>query len=156
MLNVKISNEMCTTDIEELFLKINLTGTLEERKVIELIEQGKYNDKISYIDRFGFKLHLSEMSNGCKAALCILHNPNKEINIAECGLNARDIILTTFHDGNVIIEDKDVTINDYSNNGVIDLCLDGYKFTEVNRLNFYLFNERPYAPDLSIGGITLV
>lgn len=46
-----------------------------------------------------------------------------------------------------------ITINDYSDDGNIEVELDDYVFTTVDRLNHYIFNERPFEPDLSIGGV---
>lgn len=51
------------------------------------------------------------------------------------------------------MRERGVTIKDYSEDGRIEVELDGYLFTTVERLNYYLFNERPFKPDLSIGGI---
>lgn len=140
-------------DIEGLFKQITVSGTPQEREIIEKIEQGKYNDSNSFIDRFGFKLYLSELSTGCKAALCVVNKPNTPMNLIECGINALDVIITTCKNGNVIMRDRDITIKDYSDDGKVEVELDGYVFTSVERLNHYLFNERPFKPDLTIGGI---
>ena len=155
MLKVKI-DELGTapvTDIEALFKQIRIKGLPEEKIVISKIEQGKYNDDSSFIDRFGYKLYLSELSTGCKAALCVINKPNMQINLIECGINALDVIITTCKNGSVIIKERDITIRDYSEDGKIEVELDGYVFTTVNRLNYYLSDERPFEPDLSIGGI---
>ena len=141
------------TDVEMLFKQIKIRGTIEECTVISKIEQGKYNDENSFIDRFGYKLYLSELSTGCKAALCVLNRPDILINLIECGINAVDVILTTCKKGNVVMRDRGITIKDYSEDGKIEVELDGYVFTTVKRLNYYLFNERPFEPDFSIGGI---
>lgn len=147
------TDNMCNTDIELLFKTITITGTDEERGIISKIEQGEYNDSVSFIDRFGFKLYLTELSTGCKAALCVLNKPDILINLRECGINALDVIITTCKTGNVIIRDRGITINDYSDDGNIEVELDDYVFTTVDRLNHYIFNERPFEPDLSIGGV---
>lgn len=144
------------TDVEELFRQIKVKGTPKEREVISKIEQGTYNDENSFIDRYGYKLYLSELSTGCKAALCVLNKPDVQINLIECGINALDVILTVYKNGSVIMRDRDVTIRDYSEHEDIEVELDGYLFTTVDRLNYYLFEERPFKPDLSIGGINNV
>lgn len=92
------------TDIEALFKQIRIKGTEEEKAVIAKIEQGKYNDDNSFIDRFGYKLYLSELSTGCKAALCVINKPDIQINLIECGINALDVILSTCKKGSIIIE----------------------------------------------------
>ncbi len=150
------ANEIPKTDIEALFKQIRIKGTPEEKAVISKIELGKYNDDSSFIDRFGYKLYLSELSTGCKAALCVLNKPDLQINLMECGINALDVILTTCKTGSVIMRERGITIKDYSENGKIEVKLDGYLFTTVERLNYYLFNERPFEPDFSIGGIEYV
>lgn len=147
------SFETPITDIEALFKQIRIKGTEEEKAVIAKIEQGKYNDDNSFIDRFGYKLYLSELSTGCKAALCVINKPNMQINLIECGINALDVILSTCKNGSIIMRERGVTIKDYSEDGRIEVELDGYLFTTVERLNYYLFNERPFKPDFSIGGI---
>lgn len=147
------SHETPTTDIEALFKQIRVKGTEEEKAVISKIEQGKYNDDNSFIDRFGYKLYLSELSTGCKAALCVLNKPDMQINLIECGINALDVILSICKNGSVIMRERGVTIKDYSEDGRIEVELDGYLFTTVERLNYYLFDERPFEPDLSIEGV---
>lgn len=147
------SFETPITDIEALFKQIRIKGTEEEKAVISKIEQGKYNDDNSFIDRFGYKLYLSELSTGCKAALCVINKPDMQINLIECGINALDVILSTCKNGSIIMRERGVTIKDYSEDGRIEVELDGYLFTTVERLNYYLFNERPFKPDFSIGGI---
>lgn len=143
------------TDIEELFKVIQLKGTKLERKVIELIEHGTYNDSESFIDRFGYKLYNSELSTGCKAALCVINRPDTKINLIECGTNAIDIILSICNEGIVVIQDRGITIQDFSENS-IDVQLDKFKFTTIDRLNYYIFNERPFQPDMKKEGISYV
>lgn len=147
------SENLPLTDVEKLFKQIKLKGTKEEKAVISKIEQGKYNDEYSFIDRFGYKLYISELSTGCKAALCVLNKPDVTINLIECGINALDVILTTCKNGSIIMQNRGTTINDYSEDGKIEVELEGHLFTSVKRLNYYIFNERPFEPDYSIGGI---
>lgn len=161
MLYIKIGDEesgirRAKTDIEKLFFGVKLKGTEEEKLMIEKIEHGTWNDTASYIDRFGFKLYFSEMSTGCKAALCILNCKEEEIDIAECGLNARDIIISLIKEGKIIINYLDAPICDYSKEQEIDVCVDGYRFRKMDRLNYYLSEERPFAPDFSRQGIEKV
>lgn len=156
-LSIMESNENAPlTDIEALFKQIIVKGTAEEKAVISKIENGKYNDESSFIDRFGYKLYLSELSTGCKAALCVLNKPDVQINLIECGRNALDVILSVCKNGSVIMRDRDATICDYSENGSIEVELDVYVFTTVKRLNYYLFDERPFKPDFSIEGVQYV
>lgn len=149
--NIKSDKEI-VVDVEKEFSKLKIKGTALEQLIIEKIEKGKYNNETSYIDRFGYKLHYNDMSTGCKAALCVANMPNKVIDLAECGYNARDLIIVLCTDGNIIIEDNGLTIStQYGNN--IDVKLDNYRFTSITRLNKYICDERPFIPDMSIGGI---
>lgn len=155
MLNIYFKDEHIPdidviNDIEKEFCKIKLSGTADEKRVIQLIESGTYNDSDSFIDRFGFKLHNSEMSTGCKAALACLNRPDKLVNLIECGTNARDIIINICKEGNILIEDNSVTYNEYSD--AINVRVDDYFITNVDRLNKYVNDERPFTPEL-IGGI---
>lgn len=133
------------TNVEEQFAKVKLTGTKIEKELISKIERGTYNDESSFIDRFGYKLYNTEMSTGCKAALCVVNCPNLIIDLIECGLNARDIIIGLCKDGNILIKENGVTIVDYFNTP-IDVKIDNYKITSIDRLNKYIFSERPFKP----------
>ncbi|MBO5337675.1 MAG: hypothetical protein J6A94_11160 [Lachnospiraceae bacterium] len=135
-------------NVEEQFAKIKLTGSEIERKLISQIEQGTYNDEYSFIDRFGYKLYNTELSTGCKAALCVVRCPELIIDLIECGLNARDIIIGLCKDGNVLIQENGVTIVDYFEQP-IDVKIDKYRITSVDRLNKYIFSERPFEPVVS-------
>lgn len=155
-LNIRIKeddeNKKASQNIEDLFSSINLTGSAEEKRVIELIEKGKYNDSVSFIDRFGVKLPITELSTGCKTALCIINNPNIEIDTQECGINAVDVIVSVIRKGNILIQDRDITFVDYDNDNC-DVQLDEYKFTSIDRLNYYLSDERPFKPDFGRKGV---
>lgn len=140
------------TDVEKEFAQLKLKGTDLDRKLIEKIEQGKYVNSISYLDRFGYKLHYDDMSTGCKAALCVANEVEKIIDIVECGNNARDIIIALCKNGNILMEDNGMTISTQYGNE-IDVVLDGYRFTQIDRLNQYISNERPFAPNMDLEGI---
>lgn len=149
--NNHINSNIVVNDIEKLFSQIKIKGTEIDKLLIREIEQGEYIDGISYKDRFGYKLHYEDMSNGCKAALCVANAPEKIIDLLECGNNARDIIISVCKKGNIIIEDNGVTFKKYAD--TIDVLIDGYNITSVERLNRYIQDERPFKPDMSIGGI---
>lgn len=140
-------------DIEKLFAKTRIADTPINRKIIETIEQGEYNDEHSFIDRFKYKLYNSELSTGCKAALCVANNPDKIIDTIECGNNARDAIINFCTKGNIIYYDNCITISHMKGQSTIDVKLDGYRFTTVSRLNDYIQDERPFSPDIETEGI---
>jgi hypothetical protein len=140
-------------NVEEQFAKIAVHGTDLDRKLIKEIEQGKYNDEQSFIDRFGFKLYNSELSTGCKAALCVANTSDKVINLQECGLNARDEIIRYCTTGNILIDENAITISNFEKSDSIDVHIDNYNITSISRLNKYIFSERPFEPDMSLEGI---
>lgn len=146
MLNITIDENFgcerkVKTDIEKLFDMTKLRGSDKEKELIQKIEKGEYNDCNSYIDRFGFKLHKSEMSAGCKTALCIVEHPDMLIDTMECGLNARDIIVNLIHDGNIIINYNDAPIEDMKKSEAISVKIDGKIFNDITELNAYLKEE---------------
>lgn len=160
MLNIYFKDECnydknnTVTNVEQLFEHLKVKGTDIDKKLINLIEKGKYLNEYSFIDRFGYKLHYEDMSTGCKAALCVANYPNKIIDLLECGCNARDIIISICKNGNIIIRDNSIAIKDYSNS--IDVKVDNYKIKSVKRLNKYINSERPFEPDISMEEISYV
>lgn len=134
-------------NVEEQFAKITLHGTDLDRKLIEEIEQGKYSNTERFIDRFGVALYYSEMSTGCKAALCVVNSPDKIIDLVECGTNARDEIIRYCKEGNILLHDMEITINNYNKPDDIDVCIDNYNITSIDRLNQYIFSESPFEED---------
>lgn len=142
-------------DVEEHFDKLELKCSPEEKKMISLIEKGKLLDEIAFEDRFGYKLYTTELSTGCKAALCVLNSPDRVIDLIECGLNARDAIITLCENGSVIMDSNTITISNQflKDSDSLEVRVDNYVFTSLDRLNHYLFNERPFKPDMLMEGI---
>lgn len=139
-------------NIDNIFDKLKLQVTDLNKQIVKNIEQGELISNQAFIDRFGYKLFTSELSTGCKAALIIANTPNVILDTIECGENAVDVMINFVDKGTIIIQDRDITFVDYNNNKC-DIELDGYKFTSIDRLNYYYFDERPYKPDLDIKGV---
>lgn len=148
----EVSN-MLEYDVEELFKRTALRCADNEKKAIMEIEQGELIDSGSYIDRFGYKLRIDELSTGCKAVLCVLNHTDKIINFIECGLNARDYAVKHLNDGAIMIGEFNVTFMTYGFKDPIDVKMDGYRFTDLDRLNTYLKQDFYYGVDLTIPGI---
>lgn len=129
-------------DIELAFNRVKLSGTEEEINLLRIIEQAEYNDATSFIDRFGYKLWTTELSSGCKAALCVSYYTNKIVDLIECSLNARDAIINFCSDGTIIIEDNSITIRKLVDNVNVDI--DGYKFSDIDEINYYINSVRPF------------
>ena len=144
-------------DVDKEFETFGLTGSEEENLFLRKLEVASPNigDPYSFIDRFGFKLPTSAMSTGCKAAICVLHSPEKIINLTECGRNARGMILAWCKHGFVYLPKCEIDFMDYSNSEV-SIQVDGYRFSTISRLNHYLCCERPFAADLAMGDVVCV
>lgn len=127
-------------DIERIFAMTKLKGTEKERLAIQLIDKGQWKDADTFIDRFGVRLYTSELSTGCKAILSVLNNPTIGIDLKECGLNARDAVLSLCNVGNALINDTSVTFNDYSSNGKVSIGYREKEFTTMDSFNEYFFN----------------
>lgn len=140
-------------DVEEQFAKLSLKCSDKEKELVEKIEKGNLIDGISFVDRFGYKLYTTELSTGCKAALCVLNSPNNIINLVECGLNARDIIISLCNTGSVLVDSNTISISTTYSTEEVSVELEGYIFKDISRLNRYIFNERPFEPDMSDRGI---
>lgn len=141
-LGEKYKPDIMETDIEYLFLRTALSYNDAEDALVNEIERGRldFAYKGVFLDRFDIKLPLISMSTGCKAALCVLNNSDKIISLLECGKNAIDAIVTQVKNGAVWIPDL---YNEFwSDNDDIDVGLDNYRFTSLDRLNYYLDNER--------------
>lgn len=127
-------------DVEKLFLTTKIHGTDKDKKVIEIVEQGRWLNELEFIDRFGYKLPIEDLSTGSKAALCVLNNPDKVISTKECGANARDIIVSICDNGSIVIDNRDLTFCDYSD-GTIDVQVNNYEIFSIDKLNKYVFEE---------------
>ena len=63
------------------------------KKVVFTIDHGNLVDKSYFIDRFGFKLYLDELSTTSKALICLEKVGNSKIvNFMEVGSNAGELI----------------------------------------------------------------
>lgn len=132
-------------NVEELFAKSIIIDTPEIRRLIKEIDQGEFLDGTRFKDRFGYTVYLSELSSGCKAALCVCLHPNKIIDLVECGINARDSIIRNCSAGNIIFYKEDYMI---SGEGNIDVLLQGKHITTVTELNDFIDSYQYYGGTL--------
>lgn len=63
------------------------------------------------------------------------------------------MIVSLCKEGNVFIDYNNVTFVKYGEDEEIEVQLDKYIFTDMDRLNVYIEDERPFEPDMSKGGI---
>lgn len=134
-------------DVESFFINVKLHNTEKERNILKTIEEAEYIDSISFKDKFGYKLPISALSIGTKAALCILNYPNEIVDLRECGRNTIDAIFSFCSDGNILIEQPMIDIVDYDEDTPKEIDIDGYRFKSISRLNRYFLDERPFKPD---------
>lgn len=143
-------------DMEYLFSCISLFVDDVEKRLVMEIEHGELIDDVYFKDRFGISLYLSNLSTGCKSALCVYHNKNGVLNLDECGINAQTSILSNIRNGSVYIPYNDTLFfNEFSSDD-IDVCLDNYRFTSLKRLNYYISDERYLGVDMNMEGIYYV
>lgn len=105
-------NKADIVDIDAAFSKLKITVNEAVRNIIKAVDNGNIIDDAAFTDRFGVKLYLSELSTGCKAAICVELMQDKIIDLQECGLNARDAIFNYCENGKILLHDFGVTIVD--------------------------------------------
>lgn len=99
-------------DIEAAFSRLEIPMVDSVQHMIQAIDEGQMVDTATFKDRFGVTLYLSELSTGCKAAICAVLLPDEIIDLQECGLNARDAIFNYCEEGKILLHDFGVTIVD--------------------------------------------
>lgn len=99
-------------DIDAAFSKLEISVDEAVRNIVKAVDLGDVIDGTTFVDRFGVKLYLSELSTGCKAAICVVLMPDKIIDLQECGLNARDAVFNYCEDGKILLHDFGVTVVD--------------------------------------------
>ena len=77
-------------DIDASFSKLEIVVNDAVKNIIKAVDAE--NMESTFEDRFGVRLYLSELSTGCKAAICVALMPDQMIDLQECGLNTRDAI----------------------------------------------------------------
>ncbi len=78
-------------DVDSAISLVNCSGTLFQRKVLEIVEKGSYYDSKVFTDRFGYNLYYDCMSSGSKA-LFELEGLDDVVNCDECGPNALKMV----------------------------------------------------------------
>lgn len=144
------------SDIEALFWSETVNDDKETRKILKEIEQAEYGTPEYFIDRFGLKVSMTELSTSAKAAILVHNNPGAEIDLTEVGINGRDTIIKTLKNGSIILPDIDMPISydiDNPAEGDIDVEFNGYHFSHLDALNMYFTDWYPNEPDLDWPGV---
>lgn len=139
-----------TTDVESLFASIKVEDTKTNRDIMLDIDSATYLNCEYFIDRLGCKLPIMYLSTGCKAALLVA-NTDIDIDVRECGHNAISAILQNCNTGTISLIDLDTPFmyDSRKKDLPIDVDLDGYRFTDIRRLNHYIIYECGEEPDLN-------
>ena len=164
MLNIYIYKKDIPEDyrvivnVENRAFGMKFTGEAVEKKLVAVIEEGEIIDAFTFRDRHGNYLKNDYLSTGTKAGLCVLNSTEKEvIDLIECGCNAIGAIVSCITEGNILLRHYSLGIPDYTSDGKIDVCLGKYRFTELERLNYYFRYEHGITDiDLENGGVELV
>lgn len=126
-------------DVEAYFSKVRLGEHKEDERILLQIEKAMAVGRNAFIDRFGFKLDSGFLSTGCKAALEVVRCGEKEIiDLIECGMNARDCIISNCKNGSILISRPECRITDYSKDDLVDVSVCGKQFSSMQRLSQYL------------------
>ena len=152
MLILKIQDfkEHSFFDVNLEFTKLKIEPSLKNKKIVTDIEHGTLIDSFTFIDRFGYKQRLNNMSTGCKAVLCMINSENF-VNFIECGENVINYVINYCNEGKMVLFDRNIRFEKYTSN--IDVLLDGYRFKTIERLNYYLNNEEFGRPNLNVEGV---
>lgn len=139
--NSSMAGEDVIMDLEQAFKNVTLAGTEDECRMLRVIEQAEYRDDKTFVDRFGTAWDYEYLSTGCKGALVVLKNPDRIVDITECGYNARDAIINFCEDGTILLRESSVTVVEMAES--ICVSLNGHEFKSVSELNRYVQDVYP-------------
>lgn len=126
-------------DVEANFSRVRLGENKADEKILSQIEKAVIAGSNAFIDRFGFKLDSSSLSTGCKAALEVARCGGREIiDLMECGMNARDCIISNCSNGSILITRPECRVSDYTDDDCIDVSVYGKQFSSMRMLSDYL------------------
>lgn len=126
------------SNVEVEFLRIPLEPSSVNRKVMQLLEQGKWQNSKEYTDRFGIRRSIQNISTGSKALLVVENSVGKLVDMMEAGFNAVSLGISVCTRGDMLIPDYQVEFLDELQGGVV-VRVDNYIFSDVGRLNRYIF-----------------
>lgn len=127
------------TNVEFAFSQLKIVDDPVVKTLMMEIDGAKFVDDVRCIDRFGTDIYVSNLSTGCKAAMCVYLLKDKVIDTIECGVNARDSIIRHCSEGSIIVYDMDVNVtNDTGCNEAISILYHGIQFNDLSTLNKYI------------------
>lgn len=145
MLHFRIADEVVKVDVDAEFEKITISDGPIVRKIFEKLECGTFLTPRYFCDRFGYRISISNLSTGCKAALLTVFRPDMEINLNECGYNAIGCILNYVTEGSIVVSKNICFASVYYDDDDLqcDVALNGYRFTDISKLNDYITDYYP-------------
>ncbi len=145
MLYVYFENPLTFPVIENVEYEFSMNGYAfdeTDQKLVKAIEQGELVGNGMFRDRFGYCLHLDDMSTGSKAAIITNHTPDRLVDLRECGINAKSAILSFCRWGNILMEYPEAGLLDYTGGSDIDVFLENHRFTSMDDLMYYISDGR--------------
>lgn len=89
-------------DAQFAFTGVKVNDTT--KALVKEIDEGDLVSASRFVDRFGVSLYTSELSTGSKTAINVDTNPDKVVNVVECGLNAITSIVENCRTGMILNE----------------------------------------------------
>lgn len=131
--NIAIPKYMQIVHDNRKFFVENTIDVLDEKMngYTKHTDGALYNDSESFIDKFGNKVSLFDMSTGGMTVLNVLYFPQICFDTIECGRNAL-ADLKNIHAGNIMA----MTIYDYDGDDKCQICFNG-----INGQNVYSVKE---------------
>lgn len=134
-------------DLDAIFAR-HLVGGIKDtsynRKALKEIDECEYESATLVKTKFGNSISVLDLSTGCKAAL-LAGNIDLELNLSECGSNARDFIIRNAKDAKLVIDfrgtDVSFELDDDSLDAYdipLDIIIDGVEVHSIEDLNFHL------------------
>lgn len=138
--------EGAVMNVEKLFSYTKLVPDDTVKRFIKEIEKGKYLSSTSFIDRFGYKLPISSMSTGCKAAIAIYLNPGVVVSGYELGYNSLSSILKHCDNTQLMIYDQCYEMNTVNPTVNAAVKYKGHIFSTYTEFAEYMVDGWPMDP----------
>ncbi len=125
-------------DVEKITYAVGIPDTVLSRYLLKELECATYLDTNSFIDKDGYKLPVTFMSNGLKILLAVEYS-GKCINGIELGQNAFEFLIQSIS-GTIYFKDVDrFQLPEYFN--LSNMSVNGNVFNTVLELEDYLWKE---------------
>lgn len=123
-------------DVEAHIINCGIEDNDFNRMVLKEIEKGSYRDRTRFIDRFGDKLNMFDLSTSSKVLICVNSFPNEVINGVEMGDNCGNCLFK-LKKGSIYLDRAKLGI-DIPCDGDIDVTVDGKRFSSPEELYEYV------------------